>query len=193
MPWRLLSEHTYAALIHALAIKRKRTEAASVLDAMLSDEYDDGIKPGASCFAACMLSAMQERDWERVLDLDRKMIDAGLPPDPVSFHGVILASCRLKRSVRAAEAIEAAVDAELPMNREEFDLCAGLLLPTISDDAGDLSLLHLTSHLTQCLLFEQLHALATPKRTYLRRPHPCPGDHAEEDRGRRRSRRDALR
>ena len=105
---------------------------------MLSDEYDDGIKPGASCFAACMLSAMQERDWERVLDLDRKMIDAGLPPDPVSFKGVILASCRLKRSVRAAEAIEAAVDAELPMNREEFDLCAGLLLPTISDDAGDM-------------------------------------------------------
>ena len=67
------SESTYAAHIHALAINKRHNDAISVLNTMLDDNNGDSIKPSTSSFAACMLSAMQSRAFEEVIQLNDKM------------------------------------------------------------------------------------------------------------------------
>ena len=123
------TEHTYAAFIHALAVGNHPDEAIKVLDAMIYDEYEDGVKPRSSCFSACMLSALKAKDYHSVIALNSKMMDSGIKPDNQSYFGVVLASTRLGDRKAALKAAESALESKLPIGHDGFDLMCKALLP----------------------------------------------------------------
>ena len=130
------SESTYAAHIHALAINKRHNDAISVLNTMLDDNNGDSIKPSTSSFAACMLSAMQSRAFEEVIQLNDKMKEAGVPSNSTTFKSTILASTQLGRASEVMKEIESVLDSQDPMDAKSFLLCANHLVPGIMKDSG---------------------------------------------------------
>jgi len=128
------TERTYAAVITSLAMADKVNEAADVIDAMLGKENDDAILPGSSSFSACMLAALKAKKYQQVLDLNAKMIDAGIAPNSQSYFGVVLASTRLGDRASALKAAESALESKLPINHQGLNLLMKALLP---DSFGD--------------------------------------------------------
>lgn len=106
-------------------------EAVNMITSMIQDEYQDGIKPGVSCFAACMLSAMKAKNWESIFDMEEQMVRVGVLPTSITFHGVLLSSVRLGKREKCLSAIRAAMTAKLPMNRDVCRLAIPLLLPEV--------------------------------------------------------------
>mmetsp|Transcript_65589 Transcript_65589/g.97118 ORF Transcript_65589/g.97118 Transcript_65589/m.97118 type:complete len:368 (-) Transcript_65589:241-1344(-) len=123
------SEKAYGAVIHALAMNKKVAEASEIIESMLSNDYGDGVKPGPSSFASCMLSLVHSKDWEGVLSLNEKMIDSGIPFNSTIFQGVMLAYHRLGNRQRALEIIEQACQTELAMDSAVFQTCIRVFLP----------------------------------------------------------------
>ena len=123
------SEHTYAAYIHALASQNKVEEASQVLDDMLSGAYRDGVIPKSSCFTACMVAALKAKQYDKMLLINQRMIDAGIAPNPTSHYGVVIASTRLGDKTEALRAAEAALQSRLPISPEGYVLLHSVLLP----------------------------------------------------------------
>ena len=138
------TEHTYAAFITTLAMADKLTDATNVIDSMLSNQNGDGILPGSSSFGACMLAALKAKAYQQVLDLNRRMLDAGISPDSQSYFGVVLASTRLGDRASALKAAESALESKLPINHQGLNLLLKALLP---DSFGDGSIASIRSNL----------------------------------------------
>ena len=138
------TEHTYAAFITSLAMADKLDEATNVIDSMLRNENGDGILPGSSSFGACMLAALKAKAYQQVLDLNTKMIDAGISPNSQSYFGVVLASTRLGDRASALKAAESALESKLPINHQGLNLLLKALLP---DSFGDGSIASVRSNL----------------------------------------------
>jgi len=109
-----------------------------VLDAMLQNEYADQIHPNTSCFASCILSAIEAGAWHQVLELNTKMLGAGLRPDAAAFQGAILACSQLGDQSRVIEEIEAAIRADAAVDLDGFLLCASLLLPMVDTESRNI-------------------------------------------------------
>jgi hypothetical protein len=136
----LFSEHSYAAVLHSLAVQGKKEEANSILNGMRTNEYGDGVKPGASCYSAVILSAMQSGDWSYVLDLRNDMRSDRVPSCKASFQGEVLAWSRLGNREKVMDTIEhSSKEGGLIFDEETFRLCTKLLLPenTLGIDVPD--------------------------------------------------------
>jgi hypothetical protein len=105
-----LSEKDYSLVIYSLAIERKKKEAFEMMSDMNENKFKDEIRPGSSCYAACMLAAMQDSDMEGVLTLSQKMIEDSIPPNAMTVHGALLASSRLQDREKAVEVLRYAAD-----------------------------------------------------------------------------------
>ena len=138
------NEHTYAAFITSLAMADRLTEATNVIDSMLGNENGDGILPGSSSFGACMLAALKAKAYQQVLDLNTRMLGAGISPNSQSYLGVVLASTRLGDRESALKAAESALESKLPINHQGLNLLLKSLLP---ESFGDGSIASIRSNL----------------------------------------------
>jgi len=108
----------------------------SLLDSMIAGANNDGIRPGISCFTACMLSAMQSGAFDDVIRLHEKMKEVGVQPDATTFQGLLLANARLGNKEGMLKAMESAIDSQTPLDVSSFLLCAKYLIPGILQGAG---------------------------------------------------------
>lgn len=111
-----LSEKDYGLVIYSLAMERKKREAFEMLSDMNQNKYKNEIRPGSSCYAACMFAAMQDSDMDGVLKLSQQMIEESIPPNAVTVHGALLASSRLKDREQAVEILRHAAKHGAPLS-----------------------------------------------------------------------------
>lgn len=91
-------------------MEKRKEEAFEMMSDMICNKFGDDVRPGSSCYAACMFAAMQVADWESVLALSEKMMEDSVSPNDVTIHGALLASSRLNDRKKAVELLRQAVD-----------------------------------------------------------------------------------
>ena len=136
-------EEAYAAYIHALAINQKHEEAMDILVTMKKNN----IQPSnASCYQACMVSAMRSKQWKDVLTLFEEMKEDSIPFTSSSLYGLLLASYKqggIDEVVRSIENNDILNDRNksnrltVPIDKNIFRLCMKLFLPQIVNSTKD--------------------------------------------------------
>ena len=120
--------------MHVLATSKRQNEVFALLEAMQSDSFGDGIRPGTSCFAACMLSAIQSESWDEVLRLNDVMLSEGLSQSTNTFHAVILAAIRLGTHDDVVNVMEKAIRFETPLDKDVYRVCTKELIPDLQSE-----------------------------------------------------------
>jgi hypothetical protein len=117
-------------------MSKRQNEASALLESMQVDSFGDGIRPGISCYTACMLSSMQSENWGEVLRLNDVMLDEGLSQSTNTFHAVILAAIRLGNHEDVIGVMEKAIRSETPIDKDVYRVCIKELLPDFQSE-GD--------------------------------------------------------
>ncbi len=113
-----------------------QNQALDVLSSMQDGSLGDSVKPGLSSFTACMLAAMQNNDWKQVLSINDSMIESDIQPSSVTFQSVLMANIQLGNVEGSVDAMEAAVDSNIPIDKNIFRFCTKNLLPNHCGDGN---------------------------------------------------------
>lgn len=131
------SEAMYAAYLNHLGANKKHEKVMSVLNSMLNGSNDDDVTPGISCFSSSILSAINSRNYNDVIQLEETMRERGLDHNASTLHGVLIANARLGRKEEVLNALGSALQSKSPMDSSTFKLCLKYILPEIMDNCGN--------------------------------------------------------
>lgn len=113
---------TCGAVILSLAHSNQTVKANAFFEDVSSGRFSKDLKPGLACFNGYMLSLMKMKAWGDVLRLQQLMKDAGITPDPSTFHGILIASMRSGGKSVVLSVVEDAVKNGTKINRVCIDL-----------------------------------------------------------------------
>ena len=105
-----------------------------------------GLAPDLACYNAALSSAGKARQWVTVVDLERRMCDAGISPDVVTFTSLIQSSRRWEDAEQRWEAMLAAGVASqaeprdpiphVPLHDASHELSCSTSLPEVQSGQG---------------------------------------------------------
>ena len=125
-------EVTCGAVILSLAHSNRTAEATAFFEDVSWGRFSKDLKPGLACYNGYMLSLMKMKAWGDVLSIQQSMREAGISPDPSTFHGVLIASMRSGGKSVVLSVVEDAVKNGMKINRECIDLIMRGLLSDLN-------------------------------------------------------------
>ena len=126
-----LSEETYGAMIHGLAVAKRPDEAIELLEGMESDSFGDGIKPGLSCYNAIMISHINEKSWREVIDVYDRMIKENVKPNSATTQGLLIAAYRIGGRERVQEMVGDLLANDVVISQENCQLAMKIMVPDV--------------------------------------------------------------
>ncbi len=106
-------------------------KAFEVLDSMMNGLYGSDVKPTLTTFTACLVAALSNNDWKKVLEIDMLMRERNVKPSGTIVQGLLLANFREKKVDRAIEVMEEAIESGTSMDKATFMLCLKYMLPNV--------------------------------------------------------------
>jgi pentatricopeptide repeat protein len=125
------SEDVYGVVIHSFAVAKEPDMARSFMQSMEEGAFGEDVKPGTKCYSAAILSYVRAAAWDDAVSAYESMKNAGVSPDPASFHGLLLASFRLGGSSRVKKFVEELLESNSTVTQESCELVLKILIPAL--------------------------------------------------------------
>lgn len=115
-----------------MKLYQSRNDLPQVLQC-LSNIYADGLIPDAYCFTIIIDTCAKQKDAENAELYMRKMIEAGVTPNAVSYNCVMLACSNAKCPTKAEQWFQEAEQASVPMTPNQRAVAHNLLISAYTE------------------------------------------------------------